>query len=78
MIDCSTISLLIDNGADVNAQESNGNTALHNAIKSYKTDRSKLLIKSGAKIHIVNDDGESPFDYAKKYDHKILKLLTEN
>ena len=53
--------LLIDNGADVNAQEKNGGTALMLASSNGHTDIAKLLIDKGADVNAQRDPGYSPF-----------------
>jgi len=58
------IRLLLEKGADVNAQNLKGNTALHIATRQGKTDMTHLLITSGAKVNLANKDGETPLYHA--------------
>jgi alkylated DNA repair dioxygenase AlkB len=63
---------LLDGGADVNARNAKGQTALHIANR---VDTVRLLLKYGAKS-IEDNLGQSPLDLAKKNDLKeIVKLL---
>lgn len=54
------IQSLIDKGAEVNAKDINGDTALHCFSKHGKDDGINILLKNGAKINSLNDVGETP------------------
>ena len=56
-------SVLIDFGFDVNKRTRHRSTPLHSAIKG-DPETVKLLIENGAKIHVVDDSGETPFEIA--------------
>jgi len=62
----ATIKLLVAKGADVNAAENDGDTALIRIIKTecftpdQKKELIKLLVENGARIHQKNDRKESP------------------
>lgn len=48
---------LIDAGTDVNAQDEEGNTPLHNARNAKVA---KALIDAGADVNALNDSGNTP------------------
>ncbi len=62
------VQYLISKGADVNAQSSNGTTALMYAIvDADKTDVAKILIANGADVNLENDYDETALFYAYAY-----------
>lgn len=72
----STVKELIRAGADLNAQNNKGATALHNALRYGNTDVARLLIKKGANYEITDNNGETAVDIAvaKGYD-TVLDLM---
>ena len=54
--------LLIENGADVNAQGGDGGTALHAVAFLGRAESAKVLLNHGADATIRNNDGASPHD----------------
>lgn len=72
------LNFLIDNGADVNAQDVNGDTALHNACDYTKGNFAivESLINADANLNILNKAGQSALYYATKFGYyDIAKLL---
>ena len=57
-----SVATLIQNGADVNVGNRDGNTPLHTAafLGEYKI--AELLVKNGANVNITNDDGDTPMN----------------
>lgn len=55
----AVVNFLISKGANLNAKDKNGDTALHFAINVRKTTVARLLISHGAKVNVVNNRGES-------------------
>ena len=66
--DC--VRLLAQAGADVNARETNGNTALH---ETFLTDVIEELLKLGADVNARNKNGETPL--FTTYDDEALPIL---
>ena len=63
------VSSLIEQGADVNARDRNGDTPLHLASRSAeKMEIVSLLIEGGANINVQDEDGDTPL-------HDALFLL---
>ena len=56
------VQLLLDHGADVNAQNNLGNTLLHNAV--FYPPTVALLIEKGADVNRKNLQGQTPLDIA--------------
>lgn len=75
-IDCEFLPLmkmLVEAGADVNAQDDFGITTLAWSINSEQTDIFKYLLQNGASIEIRDSSGFHPVVYATNLD--ILKTL---
>lgn len=53
------VSVLLDQGADVNAQDREGWTALHFAAQDYQVDIAKQLLDRGARIDAVDSHGNT-------------------
>ena len=64
--------LLIGNGADVNAQDNEGNTPLHYAFDQKAVD---LLLQNHADITIENHQGEVPISALVLQSSRWLPLL---
>ena len=59
---CDIIQLLVDHGADINAQDFNGNTALHIACKDHYMKKESILntlIHLGADVNLQNSLGQT-------------------
>jgi len=67
----------LKNGANVNAVDNDGNTALFHAVKrKYKTEHIELLLQFGADFNKENKDGISPKKLAElNRQKKILSLF---
>ncbi len=70
---------LLKNRANIDAQDSQGRTALFFAVKSKKAEAVKQLLKNGADRNIANQDGDTPLKWALKNEMtNIAKLLKES
>lgn len=69
--------LLIENGADINIRDNNGNSCLMLACKNDKLiDIMILLINNGADLSLRNNTGENCFIIASKFHNfKAMKIL---
>ncbi len=77
--DLKPIKILIEAGADVNAQANDGSTALMNAAYNGHTDVVNLLIEKGANINLRTKKGNSAFDFAmQKHKNDVLSLFFKN
>jgi len=54
-------------GADVNAKDSAGETALHGAVFRGSKEVAELLISNGADVNAKTKRGETPLDQAKRH-----------
>ncbi|MFE4425500.1 ankyrin repeat domain-containing protein [Peribacillus butanolivorans] len=70
-----TISRLIEEGADINTQDSEGRTATMIATYNNDVESAKILITEGADVNIQDDMKNNPFLYAGAEGYlEILKL----
>ena len=73
------ISLLLEQGADVNIPNLKGNTPLHFVALMGRPHIASLLIERGADISVTNDDGKTPLDIAtEKKKGDLVKLLLKH
>ena len=61
------IQLLIDNNADVNFADGNGETPLHVAVRSARLELVQTLCQNGADLSTEDDDGLNPVHWAVRY-----------
>ena len=74
------VTMLIDNGADVDAKDKYGNTALIFALCWGKNpDVVRAFIDGGADVNARNEKGKTPLTIAKECHNKpeIIKMLTD-
>jgi ankyrin repeat protein len=71
------LALLLDRGADINAQAPNGSTPLMMAARFGTEDSVKLLVHRGADKKLLNDRNLSAADLARNLDRTWLLRLLE-
>ena len=79
--DRDSVQLLIDSGADVNAKDERGNTALIYATEARPTINlavTEMLVKAGADVNAKGEDGMTALMYAAMHDDpRVVKRLLE-
>jgi ankyrin repeat protein len=73
----STMSFLLDNGADVNLKDNSGDTALHYAVDVCDPDKVKFLLGKKIDVNAKNKNGETALDIAKKNGFNVCITLLE-
>lgn len=71
----SVVTTLIERGANLDACDNKGNTALFKAIKACRYDVANVLIKYGASLTTTNVDGDTIVDCILDFDYIDLKAL---
>jgi len=75
-VEIGFVKLLLENGANLNAVDKDGRSALMYACESGQTETARLLIESGAGLSARDHEGLDAMAIATKHDHKdIVKLL---
>jgi len=64
---------LVDQGADIDAQNNKGSTALHALVNNRYTNLSVWLVKRGADINVEDARGFTPYDMALPWLQKEMK-----
>ncbi len=71
-----TVRTLLENGADVNAKQVDGMTALHWAVYHDVLNAAKLLVKAGANVKATNRYGVAPLSLAcENGNAELVELL---
>lgn len=65
MGDAEMVQALLDAGADVDAVDSDSNTALHKACENGDNKIAKILLDNNADVDMENDYGETPLSLAR-------------
>lgn len=72
--DNKQIKELLDKGANVNTEGSDGRTLLHIATLNKKYDLMKLLIDNGAKLLVEDKQGNYPVEYTTSSDQEAIEI----
>jgi len=76
--DVAKVKVFLEQGADVNAKNENGQTPLLLAAQNNDVNTAKLLISAGADVNIKNNAGQTSIDIALSQGNKeIIKLLLD-
>lgn len=74
-----TSRLLLEHGADVNASDERGMTALHDAAIAGRIAQVQLLLRHGAKPEMADHSGKLALDYARENNYPdIVNVLTQS
>ena len=74
-----TASFLIEKGAIIDSESTNGDTPLYVAAKRGYTETARFLIEKGAKVDSETSNGETPLYMAAKRGYtETAKILIEN
>ena len=76
-INYDLVKLLLENGADVNVRDDDGNTPLTNALSNGDKEMMKLLLKYGADINNNTIDLNNPLSASqlKAFSGNILNFI---
>lgn len=66
------VEALLSAGANVDAVDSDNNTALHKACENGNNEIVKILLAHRADVDVENDDGETPLSLARDNGHKYI------
>lgn len=65
--------MLLLNGADINAKNDDGNTALHSTAALGMSNVVQYLINHGADIDVKNLKDQTPLDLAEKFGNEYFQ-----
>ncbi|MDR0494446.1 MAG: ankyrin repeat domain-containing protein [Treponema sp.] len=73
--DAVTIGKILNQEADVNARNREGDTALHIAARTNQKESGEFIISKGANIFYTNSDGKSPLYTALTHSSGVLQWM---
>jgi ankyrin repeat protein len=73
--DKARVEKLLARGAEVNAQDADGDTALHGAAQGGNVEIAQLLLDKGAGVNAKNKHGGTPLMWAAVYGHQDAAQL---
>ena len=71
------MKILLKNGVKINQANSNGDTALHVAVKKYRVNAVKILLKNNPNVHLTNKKDETVIIIAQKKINVLTSLTNE-
>ena len=71
------VSVLLDQGADINARDKSGRTPLHHVTRciSPYLDAAEVLLNHGADVNARDNEGKTPLAYAREEGFSDLEEL---
>ena len=79
------VQLLLEQGAEVNSQNEQGATALHNASLVWNLGAARALVDHGANVNVRDNKGQTPLhqvseaeDYSEEHRFSVTQLLAEH
>lgn len=76
--DMTAVRQMIAAGENVNAQNEQGNTALHYAVATDNAEMTRILLNSGADLNAANEKGWTPLKIAQKKNvQNVTEVLNE-
>jgi ankyrin repeat protein len=69
------VKYLVDEGANVNARDKDGETLLHHAAIMGKFNTARVLLQCKADVNAKNNRGMTALHYATDFDHRDLMEL---
>ncbi|XP_053685572.1 uncharacterized protein LOC128735105 [Sabethes cyaneus] len=70
-----TVQLLLDYGANINAADNDGNTALHLAFSASERELAEMLARKGGDLKAVNKSGKIPYQMVGKLDQELFYFM---
>lgn len=66
------VRYLLDQGADIECQDDDGQTPLHVAVLGQRLHVMRELVRRGADIHVLDPDDRSPWDLCQTLEQRAI------
>ena len=76
--DTTTVSMLLESGAMIDAQDANGNTPAHLATDQSHIGTVEFLINSGCDLEIRREDSKTPYNIARRHGENAMVRMIEH